>query len=200
MDALLGALAGFVSGVNSIATVTYNNAVDCFSNASAASASASAAAASASAAAASASTTIWVSGTTYAIGNVRFSPINFLTYRRKTAGAGTTDPSADGTNWQLITAYSIWIRKTTTYSVNSGESIKADTSGGAWSMTFPASPGDGDQIEILDIAGTFGTSGKNLTLLSNGKKIMGFTNSWVLNTPYFHQVFTYDSTLGDWRI
>lgn len=43
----------------------------------------------------------WVSGTTYAIGNVRYSPINFLAYRRKTAGAGTTDPSLDTTNWAL---------------------------------------------------------------------------------------------------
>jgi len=43
----------------------------------------------------------WVSGTTYAVGNVRYSPINFLAYRRKTAGAGTTDPSLDTTNWAL---------------------------------------------------------------------------------------------------
>jgi hypothetical protein len=43
----------------------------------------------------------WVSGTTYAIGNVRYSPINFLAYRRKTAGAGVTDPSLDATNWAL---------------------------------------------------------------------------------------------------
>lgn len=41
----------------------------------------------------------WVSGTTYAIGDTRYSPINFQTYRRKTTGAGTTDPSADSTNW-----------------------------------------------------------------------------------------------------
>lgn len=68
-------------------------------------ASALAAAASADAAAGSATisgATIWVSGTTYAIGNARFSPINFQTYRRKTAGAGTTDPSTDTTNWARV--------------------------------------------------------------------------------------------------
>lgn len=43
--------------------------------------------------------TIWVSGTTYAIGAARFSPTNYQTYRRKTAGAGTTDPVSDTTNW-----------------------------------------------------------------------------------------------------
>jgi len=50
-------------------------------------------------AASTAGSIAWVSGTTYAVGDIRYSPIDFLTYRRKTAGAGTTDPSADGTNW-----------------------------------------------------------------------------------------------------
>lgn len=44
--------------------------------------------------------TKWISGTTYAIGDVTWSPADFQAYRRKTAGAGTTDPSADVTNWQ----------------------------------------------------------------------------------------------------
>jgi hypothetical protein len=41
----------------------------------------------------------WVSGLTYALGDARYSPINLQTYRRKVAGAGTTDPSLDATNW-----------------------------------------------------------------------------------------------------
>ena len=49
----------------------------------------------------------WVSGTTYAIGDTRYSPINFQTYRRKTTGAGTTDPSADSTNWTKALAVGI---------------------------------------------------------------------------------------------
>ncbi len=44
--------------------------------------------------------TKWISGTTYAVGDVTWSPADFQAYRRKTAGAGTTDPSADTTNWQ----------------------------------------------------------------------------------------------------
>lgn len=43
----------------------------------------------------------WVSGTTYAVGNVRYSTVNYLAYRRKTAGAGVIDPSLDTTNWVL---------------------------------------------------------------------------------------------------
>lgn len=45
----------------------------------------------------------WVSGTTYAIGDVRYSPSDAQTYRRKTAGAGTTDPTTDTTNWTRVT-------------------------------------------------------------------------------------------------
>lgn len=48
--------------------------------------------------------TKWISGTTYAQGDVTWSPIDYQSYRRKTAGAGTTDPSADSTNWERLRA------------------------------------------------------------------------------------------------
>jgi len=46
--------------------------------------------------------TMWVTGTTYAIGDRVWSPANYQTYRRKTNGAGATDPSADTTNWSAL--------------------------------------------------------------------------------------------------
>jgi len=42
----------------------------------------------------------WVSGSTYAYGDVAWSPIDYQDYVRIVAGAGTTDPSADPVNWQ----------------------------------------------------------------------------------------------------
>ena len=60
------------------------------------------AAASADAASVIATTQIWISGTTYVVGNIRFSPVNFQNYRRKTAGAGTIDPSIDSANWAAV--------------------------------------------------------------------------------------------------
>lgn len=95
-DAFLGALPQFQSEANTLQTDVNQKQL-------AAASSATNAAASELAAANTANATIWVSGTTYAIGANRFSPINFRTYRRKTAGAGTTDPSTDATNWQLLT-------------------------------------------------------------------------------------------------
>ena len=46
----------------------------------------------------------WVSGTTYDAGDAVWSPIDYRTYRRKTPGAGTTDPSADTANWAPVVA------------------------------------------------------------------------------------------------
>lgn len=44
----------------------------------------------------------WVSGTTYALHDTVISLADHKSYRRIVAGAGTTDPSLDGTNWQAV--------------------------------------------------------------------------------------------------
>jgi hypothetical protein len=49
--------------------------------------------------AASAGGVLWVSGTSYAVGYVVYSPINFQNYRCIQATSGTTDPSLDDVNW-----------------------------------------------------------------------------------------------------
>lgn len=44
---------------------------------------------------------VWVSGTTYAVGVVVLSPAdNYQPFVRVVAGAGTTDPASDSTNWK----------------------------------------------------------------------------------------------------
>lgn len=65
--------------------------------------SASEAAASAASASATANATLWVSGTTYSIGDNVYSPIDFQTYRSKSNFTSSTDPSSDSTNWQSLT-------------------------------------------------------------------------------------------------
>jgi hypothetical protein len=102
MDAFLAALVTFRTQVAALGTNMYNNCVDAFNSAINAAASATSAAASATAAGAASGVTLWVSGTTYSVGDRRFSPGTPGVYRRRTAGAGTTDPSADATNWELI--------------------------------------------------------------------------------------------------
>jgi len=82
------------------------SAIDATTNGAAqvllAEAEAQAAAASAAQSALSADVSLWVSGTTYAVGDNVFSPIDFQTYRSKSAFTSSTDPSADSTNWEKL--------------------------------------------------------------------------------------------------
>lgn len=49
---------------------------------------------------------LWVSGTAYLVGDVRNSVTDGLPYKRIVAGAGTTDPNADATNWTKLSTIS----------------------------------------------------------------------------------------------
>ena len=101
-DAFVAALGPFQTETNAAGTYIDGIGTSVDADATTASAAAVSATASASAAAnsaASAGAVLWVSGTTYAVGYVVYSPIDFLNYRCVQATSGTTDPSADATNW-----------------------------------------------------------------------------------------------------
>src|ERR1035437_6546630 len=110
MDALLAALAGFVTQCNAISTNLYNNAVDAYNSAVAAASSASSASSSASAASAISGAAAWVYPHTYTINQVAISQLNFQTYRHTTASSGVnTDPRDDPTNWTVLTQLKTWL-------------------------------------------------------------------------------------------
>ena len=119
-DATLGAMNTFVSDVNTwsgqvnqVAAEVNNYTNSASTSANTATTKANEAAASAQSANGAAGAAKWVSGTTYAEGTVAWSPTNFLSYRRKVAGAGTTDPVNDTTNWvQIQTDYNNGINPT----------------------------------------------------------------------------------------
>ena len=130
-DAFLGALATFRTETNTAGTYVETTAATVASSVTTASewaqkaedspvtgssysalhhaaksaASATAAATSATAAANSAGSVgsgAWASGTSYSVGTVVYSPITYLSYRAKTNHSGSTDPSADETNWVVL--------------------------------------------------------------------------------------------------
>lgn len=107
-DAFLSALPNFGDQANSLADYVETQAAAVASNASSAASSATSASASATSAAASATAAAqvaaaWVSGASYTVGTVVYSPIDFQTYRAITTHSGlTTDPSEDATNWVAI--------------------------------------------------------------------------------------------------
>ena len=97
------------------------------------------------------------------------------------------EASAGGTSWQAV--------KTTTYTAVAGQGIFANTSGGAWTLTLPASPSIGDEVSFVDYAGTFDSN--NLTIGRNSSKIHGADSDLTVATERAANtlVFT-DSTQG----
>lgn len=114
--ALLAALNTFVTEANGLGTAADADATASQAAQVAAELAQALAEAAQAAAAASAGASLWVSGTSYAIADRVWSPVNGQVYRRLTTGAGTTDPSLDGTNWarvfaepELVTAESLYL-------------------------------------------------------------------------------------------
>ena len=109
--------------------------------------------------------------------------------------------ATDGTSWyELKTGSADYIEKTGTYTAFAGDNIFADTSGGAFTITLPASPVQGDTVSFIDSEGTFDTS--NLTIEPGSEKIMSNTagDEMVVDTNNAAFALVYqDSTFG-WRL
>ncbi len=102
----INTVAGEVNTAKTAAETAETNAETAETNAESAQAAAEAAQLAAEAAVlqaqAAANVDEWVSGTSYTEGDCVWSPTDHQTYRRIVTGGGTTDPSADATNWQNI--------------------------------------------------------------------------------------------------
>ena len=89
-----------------------------------------------------------------------------------TNGSGVlsfTTLSADGTaDWDTSV-------KTSGFTATANKGYFCNTTSSAFTVTLPATPSAGDEIIILDYAGTFDTNG--LTIYPNGNKIEGGTGS-----------------------
>ena len=88
-----------------------------------------------------------------------------------TSGDALTSNASGVLSWTTIAGGLTWVVKTTTYTGVANDGIFADTSGGAWTLTLPAGT-LGDEIGVVDYAGTFDTN--NLTIApDSGEKIQG---------------------------
>jgi hypothetical protein len=73
-----------------------------------------------------------------------------------------------------------------------------DTSSGPVTITLPPSPTKGATMRIFDVANTFDTN--NLTIATNGHRIMGGTDNLVVDTEgAAFDLLYYDVTAG-WRL
>jgi len=107
----------------------------------------------------------------------------------KTDGSGNlsfTDVS-EGTSWQSV--------QTTGFTAVAGNGYPCNTTSSAFTVTLPASASVGDQVQIVDYAGTFATN--NITLDANGLNIEGATLNKILTTNKEGVTITYaDATKG----
>jgi hypothetical protein len=82
--------------------------------------------------------------------------------------------------------------KTANYTAVDKEGILADTSGGAFTVTLPATPAVGDQVFIADPTGDWGTN--NLTIGRNGETIAGVAQDLVCDISGVSVQVVYDGT------
>ena len=106
-------------------------------------------------------------------------------------GTVTSAKLASGTAgliaWQSV--------QTTGFTAVAGRGYPCNTTSAAFTVTLPASPSVGDQVLLLDYAGTFDTN--MLTVSPNGNKIEGGTSSLALSGEREGATLTYiDSTQG----
>lgn len=122
------------------------------------------------------------------------------------SGTGTTGfaaaPSASGQllswngsafAWSAAGAEGIsYLVTSTSYTAANNDGVLADTSGGAFTVTLPASPSVGAVVIVADPTGDWGTN--NLTVGRNGSTIGGLAENLVCNISSVSVQFVYDGT------
>jgi hypothetical protein len=95
-----------------------------------------------------------------------------------------------GTSWQAV--------KTSGFTAVSGEGYFCDTTSAAFTVTLPVSPSAGEQIRLLDLAGTFDTNA--LTIDRNGLKIMGLSENLTVTTEDASVGLVYTGSTYGWKL
>jgi len=85
-----------------------------------------------------------------------------------------------------------YVAKTANYTTKNLEGVLANTNGGAFTVTLPASPSVGDQVVIADAGGAFGTN--NCIAGRNGSTIEGAASDLNLNIDGVSVQFVYSGT------
>ncbi len=103
---------------------------------------------------------------------------------------------SDGTNIVKANEYKKWRAITAAETVQAGAQLLCNTSGGAFTVTLPASPALGDEVSFMDQGYDFNSNA--LTIGRNGSNIVNAAADLVVNTQgaAFTLVFSGDATTG----
>ena len=109
-----------------------------------------------------------------------------------TIGQGGLAAGVGGTDWQaVITAAG------GSNTASAGEGYFIDTTSDVHTINLPSSPSQGDEVTIVDYAGTFGTN--NVTVGRNGSNIDNTANDATLATNRLNVRFVYVDATQGWR-
>lgn len=86
--------------------------------------------------------------------------------------------------------------QTRNFTAVAGNAYPVDTTSGAVTVTFPASPTAGQIVQITDYAGTFNTNA--CTINRNGSNIGGFASNFILNLSRESLSFVYIDAAQGW--
>jgi len=103
---------------------------------------------------------------------------------------------SDGTNVEKASEERVWRAITAAETVQTGAQILANTNGGAFTITLPASPSAGDEVSFIDQGYDFNTNA--LTVGRNGSNITNTAADLTINTQGagFTLVYSGDATTG----
>jgi hypothetical protein len=130
-----------------------------------------------------------------------------LTANNVILGNGTSAPTfvapsttgnvltSNGTTWTsavLPAGGLTYVVKTANYTTFDKEGVLADTSGGAFTVTLPATPATGAQVVVADAGANWGTN--NLTVGRNGSTIGGLAENLICDITGASVQFVYDGS------
>ena len=114
-------------------------------------------------------------------------------------GAAGNVLTSDGTAWvsQLPASGGMTYTavKTANFTASANTGVQTNTSGGAFTVTLPASPAVGAQVVVVDSANSWATN--NLTIARNGSTIEGVAEDLVCNISSVSVQFVYNGTTWD---
>src|SRR5210317_2470489 len=116
-----------------------------------------------------------------------------ITINGTSIALGASGTIVAGTDWQTV----VTADGSTATTASAGEGYFIDTTSAAHTVTLPSSPTQGDEVHIVDYAGTFGTN--NVTIGRNGSNIDGSASNATLETNRLNVRFVYIDATKGWR-
>jgi hypothetical protein len=104
--------------------------------------------------------------------------------------------TSNGTTWTSSApaagGITYTVTKTANYTAVANDGVLTNTTAGAFTVTLPASPSNGDQVIVADAGGTWGTN--NLTVGRNGNNIADVAQDLVCDISGVSVQFVYNSS------